>query len=296
MKTHWRISLHYLFRGLLTGGFSLYIIYLVQTEALIYYIAPRMQWMVQLSAVVLALIAVYFLFATWLQLQGRHIHCDCDHTPKKSLWKNTIAYSFFLAPLLFGYFIPDTVMGSHVVDQKGIQLNINETSIDVSQSNSRVSATTDLTQFSSDDPFIQQYSAFAQQLMLREPIIVEEHAYLETSTAIDLFMQVFQGKSIQIDGFVYVQDGMSPTQFVVARLAMECCSADATPYGFMVEWPEAAQLLPDTWVRVSGVIGASQYFDTEIVTIIAEEIEQINAPESPYVYPNYDLLEQVYSF
>jgi putative membrane protein len=105
-------------------------------------------------------------------------------------------------------------------------------------------------------------------------------------------MKPFQGKSIEIGGFVYRQDEMTNTQFVVARLAMECCSADSTPYGFLVEWPEAVDLPEDSWVTVEGTIGTSHYGDMDIVMIQATSVEPMAMPETPYVYPNYDILDE----
>lgn len=80
---------------------------------------------------------------------------------------------------------------------------------------------------------------------------------------------------------------MSPNQFAVARLAISCCAADASPYGVMVEASSAGNYAEDTWVRITGTIGKTLYNDNEIVQIDAENIEKIDAPESPYVYPDY---------
>jgi putative membrane protein len=291
MKTNIQTAMHALLRAALTGGFSYYIYYLVKTDKLLYFIAPRMENIVKLSAVALALIAVYLCFAAvWALRGGISVGCGCGHGPKKAPLRNTIAYALFAAPLLFGWFVPDSIMGSNVVDKKGIVLS----------SGTAVSGLRSLKEappeqgglFYAEDSYTKQYASFAEKLYLQNPIRIEEATYLEASTAIDLFMKPFQGKSIEIGGFVYRQDDMTPTQFVVARLAMDCCSADSTPYGFLVEWPEAGALPEDTWVTVEGTIGASRYGDMEIVTIQATAVEPMPMPATPYVYPNYDVLNE----
>lgn len=293
-----RYFAHYLLRAALSGGFALYIIHLVKSGKLMYYIAPRMETIVKLSAVALALIAIYLVFAALWALQGTAPSCGCHHMPGKSPVKNTVAYSLLAAPLILGWFVPDAVMGSKVVDMKGIVLSKAPTSPAVSAPPGETvkppsTAGDPQPVFISDDPFAAQYSKFAERLFAQDPIVIKEDTYLEAISAIDLFMEQFQGKAIEISGFVYRQEDMSDTQFVVARLAMECCSADATPYGFLVEWPEAKTLPEDTWVKVYAAISSSMFGGMEIVTLRASRVESIEAPETPYVYPNYDVLDNL---
>lgn len=291
MQNRNRNVLHYLFRALLTGGFSYYIIHLVKNDKLQYFIAPRMETIVKLSAVALAMIAVYLVFAAIWSLKGTVPSCACNHMPRKSLLRNTIAYSLFAAPLLLGWFVPDSIMASKVVDMKGIVLSKGGESADAqSNAQAEVNKPQPGSLFYADDMYTAQYSVFAEQLYLQNPIVVEEETYLETIAAIDLFMKPFQKKSIEISGFVYKQDDMTDSQFVVARLGMDCCSADATPYGFLVEWPEAGTLQQDVWVKVNGTISMSEYGGMEIITLHADSVELMDTPETPYVYPNYEAL------
>jgi uncharacterized repeat protein (TIGR03943 family) len=283
MKPEFRMGIHYLLRGLFFGAFSLYTLHLVRTDAISLYIAPKMEIIVKLAAIVFAVVAVYLIYGSLRYFQGNSIYCDCEHHHQKPLWRHTIAYALFLAPLFFGYFVPDTVMGSHLIDKKGISLYSSEAIAEQQPSEGGL--------FFAQDPYVKQYSQLAQTLFLQETILVEEDKFLEISTAIDLFKKPFQGKTIQIEGFVYVQEGMNNSQFVVARLAMECCSADATPYGFLVEWPEAREFYTDSWVRVIGNIGSTMYEGTDVITIQATAVERIEMPETPYVYPNYDILD-----
>jgi putative membrane protein len=290
MNAKVRDAVHHLLRAALTGGFSYYIYHLVQTDKLLYFIAPRMENIVKLSAIALALIAVYLCFAAFWSLRGETAgDCGCGHGPKKAPIRNFIAYALFAAPLLLGWFVPDTIMGSNVVDKKGIVLSSGGESADLQTVSEDAPEQGGL--FYAEDSYTKQYAAFAKQLYLQDPIRIEEATYLEASTSIDLFMRPFQGKSIEIGGFVYRQDDMTDTQFVVARLAMECCSADSTPYGFLVEWPEASVLPEDSWVTVKGTIGKSHYGGLEIITIQAAAVVPMAMPETPYVYPNYEVLD-----
>ena len=81
---------------------------------------------------------------------------------------------------------------------------------------------------------------------------------------------------------------MAPNQFVVSRLAMQCCSADASPYGVMVESSRSEHFPKDTWVTITGTIGKTTYNKSTILKLDALKIEKIKASATPYVYPYFD--------
>ena len=54
---------------------------------------------------------------------------------------------------------------------------------------------------------------------------------MELLTAVDLYMDNFAGKKMVISGFIYREDDMAPNQFVVSRLAMQCCRPMLLPTG-----------------------------------------------------------------
>jgi len=298
--------IHRLLRAFISAGFSAYIIYLVKSDALQFYIAPRMEIFVKLSAVVLALFAVVQLFSAFVFRSGRQADCGCDHPPSPSLVRNAIAYGLLLSPLVLGYFLPDIALGSELVDKKGIVLSRSEprTSDSVAapsperapfaQSESESLSDEELRNtFITGDLYEDQYAGLAVALMKQDPMIVSEESFLEIITTIDLFMDRFVGKRVQIEGFVYRAEEMSPDEFVVARMAMDCCSADATPYGFLVQSDSASLLAEDTWIRVAGTVRTTDWDGFEIVKLESAEIENIESPATPYVYPNYEALEEV---
>lgn len=94
-------------------------------------------------------------------------------------------------------------------------------------------------------------------------IQIPDKQFLETMTTIDLYLDNFVGKKVQIEGFVYKEQGISANQFVVSRFAMQCCSADALPVGMLAEYDRAKQFVADEWVRVTGTVQKTKYFDNE---------------------------------
>lgn len=96
--------------------------------------------------------------------------------------------------------------------------------------------------------------------------------------------QVYVGKPVEVTGFVFRPEGLGPGEFVLARLIVTCHVAHAVPDGFLVLWPEAGQLQDDTWYRVKGTFGMSQYLGEEIISIQAEELTPVEKPRDPYIY------------
>jgi uncharacterized repeat protein (TIGR03943 family) len=121
-------------------------------------------------------------------------------------------------------------------------------------------------------------------------IQVQVDGFIEILSSIDLFQKNFIGKKMEISGFVYHEDDMKPNQFVVARFSVSCCSADASPFGVMIETSKANLFPKDTWVNVTGVIGTTTYAGNDIMKLDATKVEKIPAAKDPYVYPNYDFI------
>ncbi len=140
--------------------------------------------------------------------------------------------------------------------------------------------------------FDREFALFAARIYPQDVIRVEEARYMEYLTTFDLFLQQFQGKKVEISGFVYRDETMAADQFVVGRLAVECCSADAAPYGVMVKDAEAKRFANNDWVRVTGVVEKSKRDEYEVLTLRVVDAVAIPEPKNQYVYPNYDFLKE----
>ncbi|MFD0869076.1 Domain of uncharacterised function (DUF1980) [Chlamydia abortus] len=326
------MTLHYLLRSAILAGFSFYIIHLVRSGDMMYYIAPRMEPYVKYAAFGLTALAIHQAFAAVQSLFGTAESCGCDHVPPRSMLMNGMIYGLFLFPLLLGFLMPNMVMGSSVASVKGMNFsganNVSsrpagsanpvttpspmgmtdvpsglgmEANADRPGNNDSSNGSERKEQAGSQaavdeeklqelfraEEFFDDLAKLGMKLYLQEKIDIEAEGFMEILSTLDLFMDNFIGKPVEISGFVYRENEMSPNQFAVARLAISCCAADASPYGVMVEASSAGNYAEDTWVRITGTIGKTLYNDNEIVQIDAENIEKIDAPESPYVYPDY---------
>lgn len=306
-------------RALLLSGFAMLIVYLFHTGDITLYIAPKMEFLVKLSAIGLYAAAIYQIYAA---LQARMkkrntVDCDCGHhhAPPSKI-KSLLVYGLFILPLVLGFLVPTGTLGSALAAKKGVSFSGNEAvsraavtgqqptsapaQVDASaatNSNTDGSANTDTSAEVHADPldalfpfdeYTVDHAALAKRMYTQEIIDVPEKQFIETLTALDLYRDAFIGKKVRISGFIYKEDDMGSTRFAVSRFAMNCCSADALPYGLMADWPKASGYSEDEWVTVVGTVGLSNYLDNEILTLELSSIERIEAPETPYVYPDFD--------
>ena len=304
-----KLALHACIRAAITLGFAVYIAYLVKNGSMNLYIAPRMELIVKLSSIALYAIGMYQLYAAYKHTFSRQPACDCNHTPSGSSFKYVLIYGLMAFPLLLGALLPDATMGSALAAKKGMNLSASSSArvgapaqlpgdAPDGQQAAPASATTPAeTQDVSDaqldamfqaDAYTESFAELAKTLYRQDTIVVTEELFMEILTAIDLYLDQFIGKKIELSGFVYREPDMTGNQLVVARFAMDCCSADALPYGVLVEYARAASYEDDTWLRVHGVIDKTMYNDNEIMVFKPRQLEVIPEPSSPYVYPNYE--------
>lgn len=272
--------IHHLLRAAILTGFALFILYLDRTGEMALYIAPKMEVYVKLSALGLYAAAIYQVYAALQKRIGNQTQsCDCEHEPSPSVFKNIIIYGLFIFPLLLGFLVPAGTLGSDIASKKGISLSGISTA---GENGAGVDA------FYPFDGYIEAHTAYAKKLYSQPLIRVPDTQFIETLTTFDLFREKLIGKEVEISGFIYHEDEMGKERFAVSRFAMNCCSADAMPYGLMVSWPKAMDYADDEWVTVTGRLTTSTYMNHVVMTLEAQRLERIKVPESPYVYPDLD--------
>lgn len=319
-----KLGLHYFVRAGLLTFFAYYILHLVKEDLLVIYIGPRMQIYVKWAALgfyLLAVLQVYLAFRAWWGDRSEDSICSCGGcSPQRaSLAGKATFYGLFAVPLVLGLLLPDTALSSSLAEKKGVSLTgtVNArasaaaatpnpaasqapspppapsqsaaASTPVPSSEQAQTASSDpLDRLFPHDEFSDDLAKLGKKLYRKDAISIQEKGFMETVSSIDFYMDNFIGKKIDMSGFVYREDDMKDNQFVVARFAVQCCSADASPFGFMVDSALGNDLKKDSWVKVTGTLAKTTYKGNEILKINATKIERIAAPKTPYVYPDFD--------
>lgn len=109
---------------------------------------------------------------------------------------------------------------------------------------------------------------------------------LQWAMALPVQGEELSGETVDVVGFVFQDERMGHDVFYVARYVIICCAADGTAAGLPVQWPDGKALPADTWVRVQGTLATITTSDgLTTPAIAATSVEQVDQPETPYVFP-----------
>lgn len=98
----------------------------------------------------------------------------------------------------------------------------------------------------------------------------------------------YVGKKIKFSGFVYRLYDFTETQFVLGREMIVSpttnSQAQAVVVGFLCDLENASSYEDGTWVEIEGTITRG-YYHSELPVVKISNIQKVNCPENPYVYP-----------
>ena len=236
------------------GGFAYYIYDLLSTDRILLFIHPKMLKYVYFSLFVLILLA---------GVQLRRITRAREQAPLK------MGYILFLIPLFLGFAVNPQGLNGDVAAKKGMTLN---------QSNK-------------GSMIIQTGNMEGAEIVEDGIIAFHDGDFVYILEEIYGNMEKYQGNQVIISGFIFRAEGFQSNEFVVARLLMNCCAADAQVVGLLCKMEELEDFEKDQWVQVKGTLKTAEHVDPyskvkEIVPMIqVEQIERIEKPATSYVYP-----------
>ncbi|SFB41482.1 TIGR03943 family protein [Cohnella sp. OV330] len=281
----------HLARAVVLAGIGLYIARLSATGSLSLYISPRMAAYTKLASVGLCFIAAALVYQALKAWDGdRSSGCGeaCGHEPAGSWLRQLRAGVLFAVPLALFFLTPDTTIGSAMAAQKGMKLS----GVNVALANQAVpepSATdAELDLLFPHDSLTKPYADYGKMLYAEPEIEIADRRYLETLTTLSFYPDSFTGRRASISGFVYRDDSIGESQFVLGRFAVQCCAADAIPYGIVVESPDAAKYANDKWMTVSGTLAKTTVDGVEVLMLQVDAATEIEPSKDPYVYPDMD--------
>ncbi len=262
-----------IFRAAILLGFTLLLTYLHLSGEMSKYINIKYSTFSQIAAIILLI-----LFFVQLQdiLQQRknktkhvhscgHDHCDHDHGfDKKWTLRNVVSYSIILLPILSGFFLPAATLDSAMAAQKGILLTGNSGNGD------------------KENP----YQEIESEMLSRGAIEMEHSRFAAYSNAIMYAPEKFVGKDIEIDGFVFKEEGkLQSDEIMIGRFIITHCVADAGVIGFKGKTPEAEKIPMDLFVSIKGELDVEMQDGIVKPVIIIHSWEEAKGVVDPYVYP-----------
>jgi putative membrane protein len=122
------------------------------------------------------------------------------------------------------------------------------------------------------------------------PITIDTDNFTENLIAISENAESLRGRRVRIVGFTHIDDTWDDGFFVVGRLLIWCCAADASLIGIPVR--DISGLPPEgQWIQAEGQLGILDEFKTatgtleQVPFIEVESIVPVDKPEMEYAFP-----------
>ncbi|MCF6411216.1 TIGR03943 family putative permease subunit [Pseudalkalibacillus salsuginis] len=298
-------------RSIILFGFAFLMSALIYTGQIQYYIAPQMMKFMYFATGTFFILGIIQLFRS--EDSEEHCLCGHDHQETKHPFIRFFVYSLFILPLLTGFVFPEKILDSSMAQKKGVSLNGSVMQKDrpaqQADSESSKSSTPNADEFLEDPEgymedleeevsdssnsqtaddgvydYDEYYADLADQYKNKDKVVVTDDKYSDLLDTLSIFLDQFQGKTIEIEGFAYRENDMGNDELVVARYLMSCCSADTSVVGTMAKGTDLQKIEDDQWVKVTGTIKKTNYNDSTIPMIEVTNVERIKSPDSPYVY------------
>lgn len=128
------------------------------------------------------------------------------------------------------------------------------------------------------------YEKQKAKYLQEEKLVLTEKNYVVLMNLIDKYPSEFEGKKIELTGFIYREPGFMENQFVIGRREDPCCTEEPEAiYGILSTVLNADQFPADQWVKASGELTKTTYLMSEVPFLLVESIEKIEAPKNPFV-------------
>lgn len=229
------------------------ITYLFSSGKLALFLHPRTWGALKLATVLLLVLSV----VSWR-----------DFRPSPAHKPVSLAHALFLLPLILALICPPQMLSPEVISKKGL--------FNVLRGHATTCTST---------------HAPAPVFASNQPIIINDENFLAIMETLWEDTDAYLGRELEMLGFVYEDPLLGPDDFVLARLMMTCCAADAEVAGLLCRYSERRQLTPGQWVTVRGKLAKMPYYNVAAQAVIdmpylqVTEIIPAEKPAKEYIYP-----------
>ncbi|MFW5748425.1 MAG: TIGR03943 family putative permease subunit [Chloroflexota bacterium] len=243
------------FKAFVLLGLAAYFTYNIINGDLSNYINMRFAWLSYVAVVLFTMLGIATVFGV---RRGDFNNRTSDHTIVT--WPILLIMA---VPLVLGTLVPSRPLGAAAMS--GGELRLTSYAVNVADAVNKDPLERDVLDWA---------RAFAQR---------------------DVQPADFDGVEADVIGFVFYDPAFPEDHLLVARSIMSCCTADTQPVVIPFYWPEAAEIITaqqsvladgqDLWVRVRGIFEAGLFQDTKTPILQVTELEIVDEPRVPYLYP-----------
>ena len=261
-------------KALILLGFSGMLLYLVVSGRIRMYVNPRFAI---LSGIAAAALFLMFVVQLLHPPEPHHAHdccCQEDDNPK---W----GYAIFIVPLVLFLILPNATLDASLAANRGLGLNSAGAASGVAASNSNQAAANGGNSLGSGALNSIQDSDIDQGGLIQ----MSDANFVRVVTTLNQSPERYAGREIAMLGFVSRENDFAPQEFGLIRFVITCCTADASPGGFICQLQDAAKYKDGTWLEIRGTIEPGSYEGQSLPMIQVSSVKQAVQPSDPYVYP-----------
>lgn len=272
-----KLNLDIIIKILILLGFSAFYLKIIISNEILMYVHPRIIPFALFGMISMLIIALFLV-------------SSCFYNNRRKIrFKN---YAIFIIPLIMVLFMQGTSANSAIkttnVNTNGnadTSSNTNLTDISNNNSNSSTSTST-FELYSGKTESDGQGTVDKKDLDIKNNVIeVNPKNFVFSIDEILGNPDKYDGKEIEITGFIYKDKDLEHNQFIIGRFMMVCCAADMQIAGIRCDSNNLQSYDSDTWVKIKGKIKKDAYEDQIDPLIVIEHIEKDPNPDTSYVYP-----------
>lgn len=278
-----KLNLNELIWFFILVGFTYYFYMIISTNKINLYIHPKMFNYVKF--------ALYF-FIVLTVFQGKNIF----NVRKNKRVK--IGFIMFLIPLTLGFLFKSEGLSAYNVINKGFSLT---SQLKINTLKHRHITLDDGTELCGHDDDELSHSVDDDYVLLEDSldsaaIVKGENIDMTSGNFMNFYENIYGkpyeyvGRTINMKGFIYKQNGLNKDEFILSRILVSCCTADAQLAGLLCDYSKAEVLTEGTWVNIEGILEQHEYKDAKsgeinmIPIIKVNKLEQIEVEDNEYIY------------
>lgn len=255
-----KLNINALAGFIIAVSYAGYVVYLIASQRLTLYLHPKMTLYTYFTVAVLTIISLY---------QASQIFVE----PRNRKFKR--GYFVFMIPVILAVFVAPQGISSGMANNKGVYVISKAQQV---EGEFEESADIELTGAENMD---MQNTSQVIDIVDFPKVMMEMYVSPKT----------YEGKIVRVHGFIYRSPEDEQNSFLISRMLVSCCAADAQVAGFKGEWRDATTLKNEGWYLIEGKVKlVSQYnplFKSDEIISVIEVISAIETDplENPYIYP-----------
>ncbi len=277
-----RINLNELIWFFILIGFTFYFYNIISTNKITLYVHPKMVKYVKF--------ALYFFIVLSI-FQVKNIFSVKNNKRLK------LGYMMFLIPLTLGSLLKAEGVSAYNVINKGFSLTSQLKINTLKHKHTTLADGTEVCEHKDE----YSHSIEDDHFSLKEPldsmtIIKDETINMKSGNFMRIYEDIYGdsfeyiGRDINMKGFIYKQNGLNKDEFILSRILVSCCTADAQLVGLLCDYSQGEVLDEGTWIKIQGTLEQHEYKDVKsgevnVIPIIKVwKIEKVEAQNNEYIF------------